>query len=875
MSIYHAAAQRLLADQAACLPDLSGITILVPHYHVVRPFLSALRQAVEWPVFLPPRFLSLSDAAASVARGIEFQTDSQRLVALHGFLTRVAWLEASALWPVAWALLDLLNELDDAKLVPPQDYADFSRQIERAARGQLSRPLDQEARLVFELWRAFHEAGPGRRAGYAANLARWLDQHAGPVYSLGLAGLTGMESHFLAVCRERLGLSALPVDEPDPERRALLDTVWRPRPGSGPLLERARSWQRGTPVSPLQMELVGAPDMESEALTVASRIRSWLLQGRTRIAVIALDRLAARRLRAVLERDRILMQDETGWTFATATVSHVLDRWFALVQGNCYHRDLLDLLKSPFVCADLDQDARLSAVAALERQIVRHQAVAGLHSVLALAVGEAALAHPLLERIASALEAFQGNRRRTLTGWLEALFATLEVLAAQTAMAADQAGQQLLKLLQGLSVELAGDRSLHSLTDWRGWLDMQLDHATFVADDIESPICLTHLAAARLRDFEAVVVLGADAAHLPPTDAQGLFSQAMRAQLGLPGQGREDVLDVLIDVLVQTQPCLITWQARQADEANALSPWLELLQTFHELAYGDKLLRPAVTRESGQPDLAIPENTPARLHNLPDRLSASAWQSLLDCPYQYFARYGLALNEAGQVSEAMAKADYGERVHAILSRFHATYPILLEPPRSRLESELMRITEAVFEADAHWDYLAQAWRMRWSGLLSEYLDWAIARERAGFAWQASERACQTTLNLPGAQALACSVNLQGRIDRIDLGPDGLVVLDYKTQSRSALRNKLKAAGEYAQLAFYGLLTGAVKSGLVALDDDKIDVVEMQQPFAEMVKAEETRLRTILAAVASGAALPAHGAQATCQYCEMRGLCRRN
>lgn len=869
---FAAAARMLLSEQGQHMPDLSAVTILVPHHHVVPAFLAALRSQSCAPVFLPPNLITLPALAAAAGGTAGVQTDSQRLAALYGFLSKEDWLDDAALWPLAQAMLDLLHELDDANLVPPAAYGDFARQIEQAARRSLNAPLEREARLVFEIWRAFHGAGPGSRGVYALGLARWRDQASGPVYSLGLSGLSRMEQHFMAECRDRLGLLDLPLAERWPERRALLDTVWHTAPEAGALLERARAWADAHPQNPLALELLGATDLEDQARAVAARLRAWLAEGRRDIAVIALDRLAARRLRAVLEREHILMQDETGWTFATATVSHVLDRWFALLQDGFYHRDLLDLLKSPFVFADLQAGVRMQAVAALEQVVARHGVVSGLERFMALAAREAPEALSMLERLAQAARPFRKGARQTLAGWLATLFQTLDEIGATAAMAADTAGRQLLDLLHRLAGELAGDRHSYTLARWRSWLNLQLDRATFIADEIESPVRLTHLAAARLRDFDAVVVLGADAAHLPPVGGDDLFSDAVRLQLGLPGQRqrRDEILADLIEVLSRADCTLIAWQAWQGTEPNPRSPWLDRLSVFHALAYGDDLMVQAGPAPVVAPHaMAVPPLAPS-LSGLPARLSASGWQTLVDCPYRFFARHGLGLGEGEEVAETMEKADYGERVHQILRRFHAEHPVLAEWPKEQLAAALLRTGTEAFRARERDDYLAMAWRGRWKKHIPDYLDWALAREAAGSRWQAAEASFERELALPDGG----TVTLHGRLDRLDAGPDGLEVLDYKTQTRTALRGKLKVPGENVQLSFYGLLTGAAKAGLVALDDDRVDVVEMQQPLAEAVADEGARLAAALSAVAAGAPLPAHGAEETCRWCEMRGLCRK-
>lgn len=865
---FDAAARMLLSGQGERLPDLSGVTVLVPHHHVVPAFLAALRARIERPVFLPPRVATLPALAS--AGVVDSQTDGQRLVALYGFLSGQAWLDEAARWPVAQVLLDLLNELDDANLRPPADYHGFAAQVEAAVGRRLGVPLEREARLVFDLWRAFHLAAPGSRGAYAAGLAHWLAGAEGPLYSLGLVNLSALEGRFLAACRERLGLVELPVGEPYPARRALFATVWQAGPEAADLRTRARDWAAGAPASPLALAMSGAPDLEAEATIVADRIRVWLAEGCRSIAVVALDRLAARRLRAVLERDAILLQDETGWTFSTATVSHVLDRWLTLLREGFYHRDLLDFLKSPFVFADLPGDQRLEAVAALERLTARHNVVAGLDRFQALAAGAPPPLPDLLARLGRAAHLYD-KPRRTLTGWLEVLFQALEELGAAAAVAADPAGRQLTDLLRRLAGELAGERTLFSLARWHAWLTLQLDRATFVADDVESPIRLTHLAAAKLRDFEAVAVLGADAAHLPAAGGDQLFSDAVRVQLGLPGQRQQhDVLLAdLTDVLSRAGRVLVTWQSRRGADPNPRSPWLDRLAVFHALAYGDSLARELTPAEPAYPEPASAVAAHGRA-GLPARLSASGWQTLVRCPYRYFARYGLGLGEEEAVVETMEKADYGERVHDVLRRFHSRHPELSAQPREILLADLVQLSRAAFQAGERDDYLAAAWRLRWERHVPAYLDWALAREAAGSRWQASEAELERELALPDGRA----VTLHGRLDRLDTGPAGTEVLDYKTQSRSALRARIKSPGEDVQLAFYGLLTGAARAGLVALDDDKVDVVEMQQPLPEAAEAERERLLAALSALAGGAPLPAHGAPDTCQWCEARGLCRR-
>ncbi|MBL0038624.1 MAG: hypothetical protein IPP36_08510 [Nitrosomonadales bacterium] len=137
----------------------------------------------------------------------------------------------------------------------------------------------------------------------------------------------------------------------------------------------------------------------------------------------------------------------------------------------------------------------------------------------------------------------------------------------------DDAGIQLLQALQNWQRELHVDTTRVSLTEWRHWLAQQLDGHTFLDVTIDSPVLLTHLAATRWRSFDAVLMLGCDAAHLPGTDNSGRwFNDAVRTTLGLPtrevylAQQRDD----LLALLAMNDTMLVTWQASKSGEANLL-----------------------------------------------------------------------------------------------------------------------------------------------------------------------------------------------------------------------------------------------------------------------------------------------------------------
>ena len=129
--------------------------------------------------------------------------------------------------------------------------------------------------------------------------------------------------------------------------------------------ERARELQAAQPRSPIagRLRIFGAANAEQEAQAVDVTVREWLLAGKRRIGIVVQDRSVARRARALPERARVLVKDEAGWAFSTTSAATVIGRWLDVAGTDCYYRDLLDLLKSPFVFHDWPREARQSVVA--------------------------------------------------------------------------------------------------------------------------------------------------------------------------------------------------------------------------------------------------------------------------------------------------------------------------------------------------------------------------------------------------------------------------------------------------------------------------------------------------------------------------------
>jgi ATP-dependent helicase/nuclease subunit B len=870
----HTAARHLLDQHVDRLPDLSGLTVLVPNHRAGQDFARILaREAgrMELPalrVLIPPRITPLKAWAETALEGTGIavgraEPQARRLARLHGVLRRVDWLSAVDKWALANELLQLADELSAARL---------GGAIGARIRALHGGSLDRETALIEAVWQALNSDGSDPQARYACALDTLLEQIGAapqPIYGYALGTLTALEQQFLERCAKIAPLTLLePAADADPVSLTL-HQAWRT--SEPPLRARAAMLARHFPTSPIHAHITlgPAPHLEAEARAVATWVAECLHAGQRDIALIALDRETARRVRALLERIDVLVADETGWTLSTTAAAAVIDRWLECVASDFPHVELLDLLKSPFLLGAAE--ARQDRVLQFELALRRHGVSQGMAELQRLAHAQFGALPTWLAALFDARQGF-AQTRAPLATWLARLNDSLARLGAVATLQADAAGASLLETLDALHRDLAEDSEKYGFAEWRRWLNLALESANFIDTRVASPIVLTSLPAARGRLFEAVAVIGADARHLPARPAPGLFSQATRAQLGLPTAAMEAAAATadLMQLLTQG-PALLSWQAWHDNEPNPASPLVQRLQALHQAAWGTRLRE----QTSGEPPAqastlpgACAQPAPTVLPvQMPRRYSPTTYQTLLDCPYRFFVTSVLDIRELDEADETLDKSDYGNALHRILKLFHDSDPA---PERDLALARLREISAAEFEALPA--YTAAAWRSRWESIQPAYIDAWLDWVGQGWRYESGE----TDFALPHPVAGLGEITLHGRVDRVDRrtdadGSEARHVIDYKTGAAQGLKRKLKDPGEAIQLPFYAWLAGAAAAYL-PINEAPITPLELDGETD--VDAISRRLPQLLEAIAAGTVLPASGIDALCRHCEARGLCRK-
>ena len=253
------------------------------------------------------------------------------------------------------------------------------------------------------------------------------------------------------------------------------------------------------------------------------------------------------------------------------------------------------------------------------------------------------------------------------------------------------------------------------------------------------------------------------------------------------------------------------------------------------------------------------------------RLSQGAYEDLRNCPYRFFALRQLGLQARDELEVDLGKRAFGLWLHEVLSRFHQAegpeQPAALLPQPQR-SAQLDILADAVAQEHGLGDAEFLPFRAGWPLLRDAYLHWLEGHEAlAGFEQAEATR----------EQPLGPLV-LQGRLDRIDrLRGGAALVLDYKTESLEKTRARTRNPLEDTQMAFYAALLGEeAVEGMYLNLSERGEVTQVAPKDLALSRAALLHgMEDDMARIAAGAALPALGEGAACDYCAARGLCRKD
>ncbi len=620
-----------------------------------------------------------------------------------------------------------------------------------------------------------------------------------------------------------------------------------------------------------------ALDAEDEAERAAACVLQHLAAGRSPVALVAQDRSLVRRVAAMLAQRGVRMRDETGWKLSTTRAAAGVVGLLRACTWDASTDAVLDWLKNaptwpePVLVA-AEAELRKLGIRAW-RDVPDSPAVPNEDEVnppLAHARTLAAPVNALRQQLVQA---------RPLSAWLRDLRLALQTAGQWDALALDDAGQQVLEALRlhdgaEQAFDFAPTMTLAALTRWA---EQVLEGSSFKPEHpLDEQVVILPLEQLLGRPMAAVVFPGCDELSLPVSpEPGGPWTPTQRLLLGLPSRAElASAARSAWNHALQLPHVDVLWRTSAGGERVMPSGFVQTLLLDHPMPLApDPRAARAVALAPTLPPLPVGQALPVT------RLSASAYDDLRRCPYRFFALRQLRLQTADELDSELDKRDFGNWLHSTLSRFHDALKTNQNPPLALdfvARTALLNIaseeaTQALGLSAVEFLPFAAAWPRVRDG----YLAWLAEHEAIGAQFETSE----TKRELPLGQG---GLTLIGTLDRVDVvhapgRPPYTLVIDYKTEPRTTTAERIASGGEDTQLAFYAALMAddTLAAAYVNLGEkeptktyDQPDINAMRVGVIESVLSDMSR-------IADGAVLPALGEGKACEYCNARGLCRKD
>ncbi|WGF89817.1 double-strand break repair protein AddB [Marinivivus vitaminiproducens] len=587
------------------------------------------------------------------------------------------------------------------------------------------------------------------------------------------------------------------------------------------------------------------PDLPSEALMLACRLREALeVPGRTASLVTA-DRGLARRVAAELTRWDIDVDDSAGTPLDQTPPGQFLLLAAHLIEDGADPVNLLALLKHPLARDGDDQGRFRERVRRLELRLLRGPRIAGgIDAVQAeLALRSAApgrrpqasadlsdLAGFLDEIVAKALPftRLADRPERDLRELLHAHLALAEWLGSAN-LWAREAGEAARRFVAELDEAAQGLGPIAPRT-YPGLLAVLMAGIAVRPRWNRHPrLAILGVIEARLQHADLVLLGGLNEESWPRALEPGPWlSRTMRERIGLPSL-EEPIGRAAHDFVQQAcAPDVVLSRAEKDADLRPTVParWLERLRVVLQ---GERGPDGAIAFDAAMPWSArleaalVPPITPAGRPQArppvaarPRRLSVSDVELWMRDPYGLYAKRILDLAELDPLDADAGAAERGTLIHDVLAAFAAGFDGT--PPDDALD-RLERLGRDAFARFAHRPHVHAIWWPRFLRIAA----WYVERERERRP-AIGRLAVETRgeLALPGP---AGPFTVHGRADRIEMLQDGgYAVIDYKTGTPPSAKEV--AAGFAPQLPLEAAILDA--GGFADLPAAAVDSLEYWQ-----------------------------------------------
>ena len=675
--------------------------------------------------------------------------------------------------------------------------------------------------------------------------------------------------------------------------------------------------------------LISARRFEELAWAASKSIECHLIAGKTKIALVAQDRLAARRVRALLARlgPALNIRDETGWKIDTTRAAAAINSWLELIRApkeGPTASALLEFLQNPYldipICIGQSPEVCIGLTAQLEDILIASQAKSGwetfymaIERANAYAVTFGAAPNDallkLLQFVRERHYAWQELDLRCSNAYV-LLQENLQDTGISSALEKDAAGKQLLEVINTFDLRSSDYQGLAMrLPEWISLIKSVLEEASYeeTGKDAVASLSILPLSSTRLRQFDAVVVVGCDEQQLPAFSEPPLFfSDALNRLLKTSTINAQYVQQArdLSQLLVSCDSVDLLWQSKSKNgEPLRPSAWIQRLQMqlpdwkaviAKPDSYSGKVrpLQKAVAVLD--PDLPLPLS-----------VSPSAYKALRDCPYKYYVRSLLGLREAKTFEEGFDASLAGQSLHALLRNFYQALKTeeqkvdsnIMNSTAARrvwMERELSAISEKEFKRMIEGDGRVLGTLRDWQKQIPSFVDWQLQREAAGWRYHNAEHKVGFDLHFVDLEGEHRVIRIEGRADRFDINIEvekQAEVMDYKNQSMTKMKKRAEYVLDDPQLLIYARAANEdpVSAHLqghqighaqwvslkVDIKRDKKQLRSLEvQDLPELMPAFDQQITEDMQNLWSRKEMTAFAPDGVCKYCEARGICRK-
>ena len=594
--------------------------------------------------------------------------------------------------------------------------------------------------------------------------------------------------------------------------------------------------------------------LEDAARAAYDQLASWRAEGRQRIGIVGYDRQLVRRLNSLCSSSEVLIADHSsGWAV-----------------GNLIAGDML-LAVVNIACGGPPDPTRIEL--SLNRSLATNE---WADEVQALRKNSALKPNGSFARTMAKL----AGRLQKLTspaGWLEEVLALTATAPLRDLFINDPAGEDIIAQIRRLLLAFENCSLDLSTFEMNLLLRNCLLRTRVRTAQIDSDLMLIEPLPSWPQSYNALLLLGSTAAKLPHLPEHLSFNDEIRARLGLPK--RDDSINRMrkrtAALLAKNPVCTAIWHG-----GGAPSPYLQVL--------AHKVLDPVPPRwQTQDAGTETRSERQAELPVRPDRMPVNGCNILMKCPYQFYGNHLLWLDEFRK-DDLFDNSEYGSLVHKIIEELHRDPDVAAlsarlssEATQKEHSADLADLTgllhastkRVLAESKLTATALArQLFTWRWLPLLPLYANLFLQRRRAGWTVVGIEKKIEAKLSK--------DLLLTGKIDCLEERDGTRAVIDFKT---GQTRPKEAVSGEQPQLPLYAAMADAssAASCFIKLRIENGAPVCKELPLAKhgghdrLGKQLQAHFSALLSSgLAAGQTLPANGAESSCRYCRVQGLCRR-